>query len=100
MTCGAVFRCRKYVRYLNSSVYRLSLIHIFVVSGIPASREIGLVKFLFGPVWNSNAAEPQFGILPFILTRNGRTGFVPEPPCWKATFPNRKPSRMNRSVCF
>ena len=39
-----------------------------VVSGIPAIREIGLVKFLFGPVWNSNAAEPQFGILPFILT--------------------------------
>ena len=39
-----------------------------VVSGIPAIREIGLVKFLFGPVWNSSAAEPQFGILPFILT--------------------------------
>ena len=39
-----------------------------VVSGIPAIREIGLVKFLFGSVWNSNAAEPQFGILPFILT--------------------------------
>ena len=39
-----------------------------VVSGIPAIREIGLMKFLFGPVWNSNAAEPQFGILPFILT--------------------------------
>ena len=39
-----------------------------VVSGIPAIREIGLVKFLFGPVWNSNAAEAQFGILPFILT--------------------------------
>ena len=39
-----------------------------VVSGIPAIREIGLVKFLFGPVWDSNAAEPQFGILSFILT--------------------------------
>ena len=26
------------------------------------------MKFLFGHVWNSNAAEPQFGILPFILT--------------------------------
>ena len=39
-----------------------------VVSGIHAIREIDLVKFLFGPVWNSNAAEPQFGILPFILT--------------------------------
>ena len=39
-----------------------------IISGIPAIREIGLVKFLFGPVWASNAAEPQFGILPFILT--------------------------------
>ena len=34
------------------------------------------------------------------LGRNGRTGFVPEPPCWKATFPTRQRSRMNRSVCF
>ena len=48
-----------------------------VVSGIPAIREIGLVKFLFGPVWNSNAAEPQFGILPFILTSiYGTTGAI------------------------
>ena len=39
-----------------------------IVSGLPAIREIGLVKFLFGPVWDSNAAEPQFGILSFILT--------------------------------
>ena len=39
-----------------------------VVSGIPAIREIGLVRFLFGTEWNSNAATPQFGILPFILT--------------------------------
>lgn len=39
-----------------------------IISGIPAIRELGLVKFLFGPVWDSNAAEPQFGILSFILT--------------------------------
>ena len=39
-----------------------------VVSGIPAIREIGLAKFLFGKTWASTAAEPQFGILPFILT--------------------------------
>ena len=38
-----------------------------VISGIPAIREIGLVKFLFGKTWDSSAAEPQFGILPFIL---------------------------------
>lgn len=39
-----------------------------VVSGIPAIRKIGLVKFLFGKTWASTAAEPSFGILPFILT--------------------------------
>ena len=39
-----------------------------VISGIPAIHEIGLVKFLFGRVWASTQADPQFGILPFILT--------------------------------
>ena len=39
-----------------------------VIAGIPAIREIGLAKFLFGREWASTAAEPQYGILPFILT--------------------------------
>ena len=39
-----------------------------VIAGIPAIREIGLIDFLFGTKWASTAAEPQFGILPFILT--------------------------------
>ena len=39
-----------------------------IVSGIPAIREIGLVDFLFGKEWASTAAEPAYGILPFILT--------------------------------
>ena len=39
-----------------------------IISGIPAIKEIGLVKFLFGKEWASTAAEPEFGILPFILT--------------------------------
>ena len=39
-----------------------------VVSGIPAIREIGLTDFLFGKKWASTAAEPAYGILPFILT--------------------------------
>ena len=39
-----------------------------VISGIPAIREIGLVKFLFGDTWAPTAAQPQYGILPFILT--------------------------------
>ena len=39
-----------------------------IVSGIPAILEIGLVDFLFGTQWASTAAEPKYGILPFILT--------------------------------
>ena len=39
-----------------------------IVSGIPAIRRIGLIPFLFGTKWASTAAEPSFGILPFILT--------------------------------
>ena len=45
------------------------LITIYLVAaGIPAIREIGLTEFLFGKKWASTAAEPSFGILPFILT--------------------------------
>ena len=39
-----------------------------ILSGIPAIRQIGLYKFLFGTKWASTAAEPEYGILPFILT--------------------------------
>lgn len=39
-----------------------------IISGIPAIKEIGLFNFLFGKEWASTAAEPKFGILPFILT--------------------------------
>ena len=39
-----------------------------VVSGIPAIRQIGLAEFLLGSTWASTAAEPKYGILPFILT--------------------------------
>ena len=39
-----------------------------IVSGIPAIGKIGLTDFLFGRKWTSTAAEPSYGILPFILT--------------------------------
>lgn len=39
-----------------------------IISGLPAIEEIGLFNFLFGQVWKSTAAEPLFGILPFILS--------------------------------
>lgn len=39
-----------------------------IISGLPAIQEIGLKDFLFGTKWASTAKEPEFGILPFILT--------------------------------
>lgn len=39
-----------------------------IISGVPAIKEIGLFNFLFGKEWASTAAEPKYGILPFILT--------------------------------
>lgn len=39
-----------------------------VVSGIPAIREIGIIDFLFGKEWSSTSSDPEYGILPFILT--------------------------------
>ena len=49
-------------------VFVLFISIYLIISGIPAIREIGLVDFLFGQEWASTAAEPKFGILPFILT--------------------------------
>ena len=39
-----------------------------IISGVPAIRKIGLFKFLLGTEWASTAADPKFGILPFILS--------------------------------
>ncbi len=39
-----------------------------IIAGLPAIMKIGLRDFLFGKVWASTAAEPKYGILPFILT--------------------------------
>ena len=53
---------------LIAVVFVLFISIYLIVSGLPAIREIGLVDFLFGTEWVSTAAEPKFGILPFILT--------------------------------
>ena len=53
---------------LIAVVFVLFISIYLIVSGLPAIREIGLVEFLFGREWASTAAEPKFGILPFILT--------------------------------
>lgn len=45
----------------------LITVYLFI-AGIPAIREIGLFKFLFGKAWESTSENPSYGILPFILT--------------------------------
>ena len=51
------------------TVASVALITVYlVVSGIPAITKVGLGDFLFVTEWASTAKEPQFGILPFILT--------------------------------
>lgn len=51
------------------AVLFVAAISVFlIISGIPAIREIGFVKFISGTVWASTASPPSYGILPFILT--------------------------------
>ena len=52
-----------------ASILCVAAITIYmVVSGLPAIREVGLWEFLTGTVWAPTAENPQFGILPMILT--------------------------------
>lgn len=51
------------------SVTAVLLISIYLlISGMPAIHQIGIFNFLFGSVWAPTKAQPEFGILPFILT--------------------------------
>ena len=45
-----------------------------IISGLPAIRTIGFGNFFLGTEWKSTAAEPKFGILPFILSSVYGTG--------------------------
>ncbi len=52
-----------------TAVLFVALTTVFLaISGIPAIHKIGIFKFLFGKVWASTAAEPLYGILPFITS--------------------------------
>ena len=53
---------------LFSIAFVLFITVFLVISGAPAITKIGIFKFLLGTKWASTAAEPSFGILPFILT--------------------------------
>ena len=39
-----------------------------VIAGGPAIAEVGVGKFLLGVIWQPTAQDPQFGILPMILS--------------------------------
>ena len=53
---------------LVSVIFVLLITVYLIVSGVPAIGEIGFINFMFGKVWRSTGSDPQFGILPFILT--------------------------------
>ena len=45
------------------------MITVFLIlSGLPAIKEIGIMDFFFGKKWAPTSGNPQYGILPFILT--------------------------------
>ncbi len=74
------YRARKTVEQIIHLIFLLCgivavafvlLISLYLIlSGLPAIREIGLVKFLLGRVWDptNTTTGAQFGILAFILT--------------------------------
>jgi phosphate transport system permease protein len=59
LLCGAV-----------TVAFVLGISAYLIISGVPAIKEIGLAKFLFGRVWDptNTTTAPSYGILPFILT--------------------------------
>ena len=74
------YRARKTVEQIVHLIFLLCgivavafvlLISIYLIlSGLPAIRQIGLVQFLFGKVWDptNTTTGALYGILPFILT--------------------------------
>ena len=62
------------MRWLFTVCGFLSIIFVIVItaflvsSGVPAIGEIGIREFLFGTIWASTAKNPEYGILPFILS--------------------------------
>lgn len=62
------------MRWLFTVCGFLSIIFVIVItaflvsSGVPAIGEIGFREFLFGTTWASTAENPEYGILPFILS--------------------------------
>jgi phosphate transport system permease protein len=61
---GAVFR----VSSLLSAVVLLGILLFLLLYGIRTFREVPIVRFLFGTVWNPDAyGEPAYGLVPLVL---------------------------------
>lgn len=51
------------------NILLVTLICVYLLlAGVPGIIKIGFVDFIFNDTWASTAQNPQFGILPFILT--------------------------------
>ena len=52
---------------ITSVIALLLICFYFFSGGIPAIKEIGIIKFIFGKEWSPSDTPPKFGILPMIL---------------------------------
>ena len=64
----------KIMKWLFTICGFLSIVFVIIItaflfgSGVPAIGKIGIKEFIFGTTWASTAADPKYGILPFILS--------------------------------
>ncbi len=67
-TVDTLMRCLFTVCGFLSIIFVIVITAFLVSSGVPAVGEIGIKDFLFGTTWASTAKNPEYGILPFILS--------------------------------
>lgn len=53
---------------LITVIFVLLITLFLILSGLPAIKEIGLMKFVTGKVWMATSENPSYGILPFMMT--------------------------------
>jgi phosphate ABC transporter permease protein PstC len=76
---GEIFVRSLFLASAAVSVAAVGMITLYMlIAGLPGIIEVGPLKFLFGTVWKpTDAANPQFGILPMILaTLAGTAGAI------------------------
>lgn len=53
---------------LITVIFVLLITLFLILSGLPAIKEIGFMKFVTGKVWMATSENPSYGILPFMMT--------------------------------